>query len=93
MDVPGEYNLPLPQVLNDTFRVNFLHDYIQQGMLAVTEDNINLTGYTVWALYDNFEWAEGYNARFGIVSVVCPALGTTEPSASCFLCPACEAHS
>ena len=29
----------------------------------------DLRGYMVWSLLDNFEWAEGYSKRFGIVFV------------------------
>ncbi|MFI9553198.1 GH1 family beta-glucosidase [Nonomuraea endophytica] len=37
------------------------HDAVQQGA--------DLRGYLVWSLLDNFEWAEGYRRRFGIVHV------------------------
>jgi beta-glucosidase len=57
--------------VNDEERVAFLdahfraaHDAMQQG--------VDLRGYLVWSLLDNFEWAEGYSKRFGIVFVDYP---------------------
>ncbi|MCH1624543.1 GH1 family beta-glucosidase [Fredinandcohnia quinoae] len=46
--------------------------YIQQHLQAIAELNdegMNISGYFVWSLLDNFEWAFGYNKRFGIVYV------------------------
>lgn len=56
------------QVVRDPERVKFLHDYIQAASRAV-QQGIPLRGYFVWSLMDNFEWAEGYRKRFGIVYV------------------------
>lgn len=54
--------------VNDEKRINYLHDYLQQVLKAKNEGS-NVTGYFVWTLTDNFEWAEGYHPRFGLVRV------------------------
>jgi beta-glucosidase len=46
--------------------------YLQSHMLAVDnaiKAGVNIAGYYVWSLMDNFEWAYGYTQRFGIVYV------------------------
>ena len=46
--------------------------YIQQHIGAVAEamrHGVRMQGYMVWSLMDNFEWASGYEKRFGIVHV------------------------
>ena len=55
-------------VVNDTTRT----DYIARHIAAVAEamhQGVNMAGYMVWSLMDNFEWASGYAKRFGIVHV------------------------
>ena len=55
-------------VVNDNDRI----EYYQMHLNAVNdaiEQGVNVKGYFAWSLMDNFEWAEGYLKRFGIVYV------------------------
>lgn len=54
--------------VNDVRRINFLKNNITQVLRAKNE-GVNVTGYFVWTFLDNFEWAEGYYPRFGLVYV------------------------
>ena len=54
--------------VDDYKRVKFLQDYIAQVLLAKRE-GVKVKGYFIWTLLDNFEWAEGYFPKFGIVHV------------------------
>jgi beta-glucosidase len=54
--------------IHDIKRINFLNQYLKQ-VLRAKQEGINVTGYFVWSLTDNFEWAEGYKPRFGLVYV------------------------
>jgi beta-glucosidase len=54
--------------VNDLERVKFLHLHLAAAARAV-RDGATLAGYYVWSLLDNFEWAYGYQKRFGIVYV------------------------
>ena len=51
---------------HDPRRVAYLRDHFRAAREAV-EDGVDLRGYFVWSLIDNFEWAFGYTKRFGIV--------------------------
>ncbi|HJY11530.1 MAG TPA: GH1 family beta-glucosidase [Flavobacterium sp.] len=52
----------------DIKRTHFIQDHLEQ-ILKAKEEGLNVDGYFVWSLTDNFEWAEGYNARFGLIHV------------------------
>ncbi len=52
----------------DTDRIMFLRSYLLQLQRAVAE-GVPVRGYFLWSLLDNFEWADGYGKRFGIVHV------------------------
>jgi len=49
----------------DTDRVMFLRNYLTQLHRAVSE-GVPVKGYFLWSLMDNYEWADGYQNRFGI---------------------------
>nr|VDD16339.1 unnamed protein product [Brassica oleracea] len=56
-------------ILNDTFRIKYHKDHLQQLHKAIMEDGCDVKGYYAWSLLDNFEWEHGYNTRFGLYYV------------------------
>jgi beta-glucosidase len=54
--------------VHDPERVRYLHQHFSAAARAIS-DGVNLAGYFVWSLLDNFEWGWGYQKRFGIVFV------------------------
>jgi beta-glucosidase len=62
-DVPDETGF-----VADQGRVNYLSAHLQAALEAV-DAGVNLGGYYVWSLMDNFEWSMGYGPRFGLVRV------------------------
>jgi len=54
--------------VHDPERVDYLLTHLQAGVDAI-EQGVDLRGYFAWSLLDNFEWAFGYEQRFGIVHV------------------------
>jgi beta-glucosidase len=55
-------------VVNDFERIEYLHGHLGAAWRAI-QDGVPLAGYFYWSLYDNFEWAWGYQKRFGLVFV------------------------
>ena len=54
--------------IQDDDRIAYLRDHIIATYRAI-KDGVQLKGYFVWSIIDNFEWAEGYSKRFGLVHV------------------------
>lgn len=54
--------------VNDPKRLKYLRNNIEQ-MLRAKREGVKVNGYFVWTFLDNFEWAEGYHPRFGLVHV------------------------
>ncbi len=54
--------------VHDPNRIDFLHRYLK-GLKEAAEEGCDVRGYFQWSFMDNFEWAKGYNPRFGIVYV------------------------
>jgi len=58
----------LDGVVSDQRRIEYMSQHVQAVCKAIHQ-GVNLKGYFAWSLMDNFEWAEGYSMRFGIVHV------------------------
>lgn len=52
--------------VDDPLRIDYLSKYVGAVASAI-ESGARVDGYFVWTLTDNFEWAEGYEPRFGVV--------------------------
>jgi beta-glucosidase len=68
------------QGVDDQDRIAYLDGHVRALHQAV-EAGVDVRGYFVWSLMDNFEWAEGYARRFGLVHVDFETLART-PKAS-----------
>ncbi len=67
----GMANLDWPALdgqVHDPQRIDFIHRHLLSVRRALQE-GLPVEGYFVWSLLDNFEWAEGYEKRFGLVYV------------------------
>ena len=59
--------------IHDLERIKYFDAYLAE-VAAAMADGVPVRGYFVWSLLDNFEWAEGYSKRFGLVFVDYPTL-------------------
>lgn len=84
MDVKIKYNNPVIYIteggaafndepssdnkIHDTRRIKYYKEYLKEVSNAI-KDGANIKGYFAWSFLDNFEWGEGYFARFGLVYI------------------------
>ncbi|MBN9612101.1 MAG: beta-glucosidase [Actinobacteria bacterium] len=54
--------------IDDADRISYLSGHIE-AVAAAAAQGVEIEEYTVWSLLDNFEWADGYTQRFGLVHV------------------------
>jgi beta-glucosidase len=77
--------------LQDPLRTAYLRDHLLalQGALA---SGVDVRGYFVWSLLDNFEWAHGYSQRFGIVHVDLATQARTPKASAGFYSEVARSH-
>lgn len=63
-----ENGTAMPEGLGDKMRIAYLQAHLEK-VLEARQKGIPVSGYFVWSLLDNFEWAAGYTKRFGLVQV------------------------
>ena len=54
--------------VHDPDRIDYLDPHFRAAHRALA-DGVDLRGYFVWSLIDNFEWGFGYSKRFGLIHV------------------------
>ncbi|MCB0534580.1 MAG: beta-glucosidase [Saprospiraceae bacterium] len=54
--------------VQDTARIAFFDSYLSETHRAI-QNGVDLRGYFIWSLLDNFEWASGFSKKFGITAV------------------------
>ncbi|MFJ4617908.1 GH1 family beta-glucosidase [Streptomyces sp. NPDC088812] len=67
--------------VHDPDRISYLHGHLRAVHRAITE-GADVRGYFLWSLLDNFEWAYGYEKRFGAVYVDYATLARTPKSSA-----------
>ncbi|XP_058091079.1 beta-glucosidase 11-like [Magnolia sinica] len=62
------FSLSLKEALQDEARIDYCHCHLLFVQNAI-RDGVDVRGYFAWSLLDNFEWAEGFTIRFGLIYV------------------------
>ncbi len=69
--------------VHDPDRVEYLRTHFGAAQRAIA-DGVDLRGYFVWSLLDNFEWAYGFSKRFGLIHVDYETLERTPKDSASF---------
>jgi beta-glucosidase len=64
----ASHDVVVDEKVDDQARVDFLQMHLNAVHKSISK-GVNVQGYFAWSLLDNFEWAFGYDERFGIVHV------------------------
>ncbi len=54
--------------VHDTERIDYFKQYLT-AVYKAKQEGVKIQGYLAWTLMDNFEWSEGFSARFGLIHV------------------------
>uniref|UniRef100_A0A336M4Z6 CSON012226 protein n=1 Tax=Culicoides sonorensis TaxID=179676 RepID=A0A336M4Z6_CULSO len=52
--------------LEDNGRINYLRSHLHAMLKAIICDDVQVSGYAIWSIIDNFEWLSGYTEKFGL---------------------------
>ena len=55
-------------IVNDDARLDYISAHLLPILKAIKQ-GVPVAGYYVWSLLDNYEWALGYDKRFGLIHV------------------------
>lgn len=58
-------------MIHDEKRTSYFKNYLE-AILRARNEGVKVDGYFVWSLTDNFEWAEGFRPRFGLIYIDYP---------------------
>lgn len=77
----ADHSNEFSKVINDDIRKKYLKDHIRVVKDVISE-GVDVRGYFIWSLLDNYEWTLGYSKRFGLVHVDYNTMVRT-PKSSC----------
>ncbi len=64
----ADKDIPVEGKIHDKRRIDYIEKHIN-AVLDAINDGVDIRGYFLWSLMDNFEWAKGYSKRFGLIYV------------------------